>query len=70
MSDDSQGADSHSDLRLTDLDIEWLKAERAQAQARGAIAKNVRDILTFIIVLLGAYALLWDGFKSMVGFAK
>jgi len=67
---DYEGAERRTDPRLTDDDIEWLHNYRAREKAMGALAKRARDFFTFIIILGGAYTLLWDSFKSMVGLAK
>ena len=67
---DYEGKERRTDPRLTDDDIEWLHNYRAREKAMGSIAKRARDILTFVIILGGAFTLFWDSFKSMVGLAK
>lgn len=51
---------------LTEEEIEYVRKKFHQEQAMSAWALKVRGWITFVVILVGAFTLLWDQFKGLV----
>lgn len=59
MSDDTQP-------KLTEEEIEYIRKKYQQEKVMSSWALKVRSWITFIVLVVGAYTLLWDHFKSLI----
>ena len=68
MVDDTpyEGPERRTVQPLSESEIAFLRKKIRQEKTMGELALRVRSWITFVVLVVGAFTLLWEEFKNLI----